>query len=115
MAHLASFTARAGSRRAGTSSRVVQSLHADRLDQIPQDTFDVVVVDEFHHAAALTYDRLLNHLAPKGAARADRDAGAPRGKDVTDWFDHRIAVELRLWEAIDEGFLVPFQYFDVAD
>ena len=29
------------------------------------------------------------------------------GKDVTEWFDHRIAVELRLWEAIDQGFLVP--------
>ena len=37
------------------------------------------------------------------------------GKDVTEWFDHRIAVELRLWEAIDQGFLVPFQYFGVAD
>ena len=37
------------------------------------------------------------------------------GKDVTEWFDERIAVELRLWEAIDQGFLVPFQYFGVAD
>ena len=37
------------------------------------------------------------------------------GKDVTEWFDDRIAVELRLWEAIDQGFLVPFQYFGVAD
>ena len=37
------------------------------------------------------------------------------GRDVTEWFDHRIAVELRLWEAIDQGFLVPFQYFGVAD
>ncbi len=34
---------------------------------------------------------------------------------MTEWFDHRIAVELRLWEAIDQGFLVPFQYFGVAD
>ena len=36
-------------------------------------------------------------------------------QDVTEYFDGRIAVELRLWEAIDEGFLVPFQYFGVAD
>ena len=34
---------------------------------------------------------------------------------MTEWFGGRIAVELRLWEAIDEGFLVPFQYFGVAD
>jgi hypothetical protein len=37
------------------------------------------------------------------------------GRDVTKWFAGRIAVELRLWEAIDQGFLVPFQYFGVAD
>ena len=37
------------------------------------------------------------------------------GADVTEWFGGRIAVELRLWEAIDQGFLVPFQYFGVAD
>ncbi len=37
------------------------------------------------------------------------------GQDVTEWFGGRIAVELRLWEAIDQGFLVPFQYFGVAD
>jgi hypothetical protein len=36
-------------------------------------------------------------------------------QDVTEFFGGRIAVELRLWEAIDEGFLVPFQYFGVAD
>ena len=34
---------------------------------------------------------------------------------MTSWFDQRVAVELRLWEAIDQGFLVPFQYFGVAD
>ena len=37
------------------------------------------------------------------------------GRDVTEWFDGRVAVELRLWEAVDQGFLVPFQYFGVAD
>jgi superfamily II DNA or RNA helicase/HKD family nuclease len=94
---------------------MVQSLHADRLDQIAQDTFDVVVVDEFHHAAASTYDRLLNHLAPQELLGLTATPERLDGKDVTDWFDHRIAVELRLWEAIDQGFLVPFQYFGVAD
>ena len=37
------------------------------------------------------------------------------GEDVTAWFGGRIAVELRLWDAIDHGFLAPFQYFGVAD
>jgi superfamily II DNA or RNA helicase/HKD family nuclease len=94
---------------------MVQSLHADRLEQIAPEAFDVVVVDEFHHAAATTYDRLLNHLSPKELLGLTATPERLDGKDVTEWFDHRIAVELRLWEAIDQGFLVPFQYFGVAD
>lgn len=94
---------------------MVQSLGEARLDQIAADTFDVLVVDEFHHAAAATYDRLLNHLQPRELLGLTATPERLDGQDVTVWFDHRIAVELRLWEAIDQGFLVPFQYFGVAD
>jgi superfamily II DNA or RNA helicase/HKD family nuclease len=94
---------------------MVQSLQADRLDQMPADAFDVVVIDEFHHAAAKTYDRLLDHLQPQELLGLTATPERFDGQDVTTWFDHRIAVELRLWEAIDQGFLVPFQYFGVAD
>ena len=74
-----------------------------------------MVVDEFHHAAANSYDRLLNHLQPRELLGLTATPERLDGRDVTEWFDHRIAVELRLWEAIDQGFLVPFQYFGVAD
>lgn len=94
---------------------MVQSLGEARLDQIDAGAFDVVVVDEFHHAAAPTYDRLLNHVAPLELLGLTATPERLDGKDVTEWFGGRIAVELRLWEAIDQGFLVPFQYFGVAD
>jgi len=94
---------------------MVQSLHEDRLAQIDPRAFDVVVVDEFHHAKADTYDRLLRHLEPTELLGLTATPERLDGRDVTEWFDHRIAVELRLWEAIDQGFLVPFQYFGVAD
>ncbi len=90
---------------------MVQSLSRAELDRLAPDAFDVVVVDEFHHAAAATYDRLLNHLQPKELLGLTATPERMDGMDVTEWFDHRIAVELRLWEAIDQGFLVPFQYF----
>lgn len=73
------------------------------------------MVDEFHHAAAASYDRLLTHLAPRELLGLTATPERLDGQDVTAWFDHRIAVELRLWEAIDQGFLVPFQYFGVSD
>ena len=94
---------------------MIQSLHDARLEQTPRDAFEVVVVDEFHHAAAKTYDRLLKHLRPRELLGLTATPERMDGQDVTEWFDQRIAVELRLWEAIDQGFLVPFQYFGVAD
>ena len=56
-----------------------------------------------------------NHLSPRELLGLTATPERLDGQDVTEWFDHRIAVELRLWEAIDQGFLVPFQYFGVAD
>lgn len=94
---------------------MIQSLQDARLDAIAPDTFDVVVIDEFHHAAAATYDRLLRHLEPRELLGLTATPERLDGQDVTEWFGQRIAVELRLWEAIDQGFLVPFQYFGVAD
>lgn len=94
---------------------MVQSLHEASLATMSADAFDVVVVDEFHHAAAATYNRLLEHLRPNELLGLTATPERLDGQDVTVWFDGRIAVELRLWEAIDQGFLVPFQYFGVAD
>ncbi|MGH2893570.1 MAG: DEAD/DEAH box helicase family protein, partial [Solirubrobacteraceae bacterium] len=103
--------------RAATGHHVfamIQSLQG-RVDEIRPDAFDVVVVDEFHHAAADSYDRLLSRLEPRELLGLTATPERLDGRDVTGWFDNRIAVELRLWEAIDQGFLVPFQYFGVAD
>ena len=61
------------------------------------------------------YDRLLDHLNPVELLGLTATPERLDGQDVTSWFGGRIAVELRLWEAIDQGFLVPFQYFGVAD
>ena len=94
---------------------MVQSLHSAQLERVAPDAFDVLVIDEFHHAAAKTYDRLLKHLQPQELLGLTATPERMDERDVTEWFDNRIAVELRLWEAIDQGFLVPFQYFGVAD
>lgn len=107
-----------GAGRVATGRHVfamVQSLQEQRISEIAADAFDVLVIDEFHHAAANTYDRLLNHLRPRELLGLTATPERLDGRDVTGWFDYRIAVELRLWEAVDQGFLVPFQYFGVAD
>ncbi|MGB3055657.1 MAG: DUF3427 domain-containing protein [Acidimicrobiales bacterium] len=93
----------------------IQSLNAAQLEALTPDHFDVVIVDEFHHAAAASYRRVLDHLRPIEllglTATPERSDGLP----VLKWFDDRIAAELRLWDAIDQQYLVPFQYFGVHD
>ena len=42
----------------------IQSLSSYGVERLPPDAFDVVVIDEFHHAEAATYRRLLDHLRP---------------------------------------------------
>ena len=60
-----------------TSSRSIQSLHKGRSRLLlPPDHFDVVVVDEFHHAAAESYPRVLDHVDPAELTRSYSDTGA---------------------------------------
>jgi superfamily II DNA or RNA helicase/HKD family nuclease len=94
----------------------IQSLHAgDITETLAADHFDVVIVDEFHHAEADTYTRLLDHLQPRYLLGLTATPERADGKDVTRWFDDRIASEMRLWDALDQQLLAPLQYFGVAD
>ena len=89
----------------------IQSLHAGRLQALDPAAYDVIIVDEFHHAAADTYDRLLMHLLPKVLLGLTATPERADGKSIVHHFDDRVASELRLWKALDQGLLSPFQYF----
>jgi superfamily II DNA or RNA helicase/HKD family nuclease len=93
----------------------IQSLNAAGLDAIAPDHFDVVIVDEFHHAAAPSYEALLEHMQPRELLGLTATPERADGLDVLRWFDGRIAAELRLWDAIDQQHLAPFDYFGVHD
>ena len=94
---------------------MIQSLRKDAVARVDPRRFDVVIVDEFHHAEAPSYSALLEHLEPVELLGLTATPERMDGKDVTAYFDGRIAVELRVWEAIDRGYLAPFQYFGVSD
>ena len=94
----------------------VQSLARFDLERdLPRDHFDLVIVDEFHHAEAPTYTRLLDHLQPRELLGLTATPERSDGRSVLGWFDGRIAVEMRLWEALEQGLLAPFQYFGIHD
>lgn len=89
----------------------------NRLEQLQlgRDYFDYIVIDEAHHTVANSYRPIIAYFEPKillglTATPERHDIG-----DITEDFHGRIAAELRLPEAINQGHLCPFQYFGVED
>ncbi|WP_248962084.1 DUF3427 domain-containing protein [Sphaerisporangium perillae] len=94
----------------------VQSLNSRGVETFTPDHFDVVVIDEFHHAAARTYRQIIDHLKPKELLGLTATPERADGIWVQDeFFDRRIASELRLWDALDADLLCPFHYFGIND
>ncbi|MFI7647025.1 DUF3427 domain-containing protein [Micromonospora sp. NPDC049460] len=90
----------------------IQSLHRREINP---EAYDMVIVDEFHHAEAPTYARLLERLRPRVLLGLTATPDRADGGDVRRWFDGRAAVELHLWDALERQLLAPFQYFGLHD
>lgn len=93
----------------------IQSLSSYGVQNLPAEHFDVLVVDEFHHAEATTYRRMLDRLRPKELLGLTATPERADGVDVRGLFGGRAAYELPLWDALSADLLVPFHYFGVAD
>lgn len=82
--------------------------------QYTKDAFDVIVLDECHHAGAESYQRILKYFMPKFwlGMTASPDTN---NYDIYSIFDHHIAYEIRLQQALEEDLLCPFHYFGITD
>ena len=87
----------------------------DFTSKTSPDFYDYIIVDEFHHAAAPTYQKLLSYYKPKILLGLTATPERMDGKSILPYFNYRIAAEIRLPEAIDRKLLCPFQYFGVTD
>ena len=94
----------------------IQSFNSAKLAQwTSEDYYDYIIVDEFHHAAAASYQELLAYYKPKILLGLTATPDRMDGKDILKYFDGRIASKLLLGEAIGRNLLSPFQYFGVTD
>lgn len=75
-----------------------------RLHAFPQDYFDVIIIDEAHHALSETYQRILAYFS--GAHVLGVTATPDRGdmKNLGEFFDS-LAYEYTLPQAIRDGYL----------
>ncbi len=98
----------------------VQTLSRDEhLCKFEPEHFDCIVLDEAHHVPADTYQKIMNHFKPKlwlgMTATPDKRDDNVEGRNVYEIFNHQIAYEIRLQQAMEEDLLCPFHYFGIND
>lgn len=94
----------------------IQTFNSRALTNVTTpDFYDYIIVDEFHHAAANSYQELLTYYKPKVLLGLTATPERMDGKSILEYFNNRITAEIRLPEAIDRKLLCPFQYFGVTD
>ena len=94
----------------------VQTLaKAEHLERFAPQHFDYVVVDEFHHAAASTYRRLLAHFAPSFLLGLTATPDRTDQSDILSLCDDNLVFECHLFAGITAGLLAPFRYYGIAD
>ena len=94
----------------------IQSFNSAHLNQwTTTDYYDYIVIDEFHHAAANSYQELLAYYQPGILLGLTATPDRMDGKDILKYFDGRTASKMLLGEAIDRNLLSTFQYFGITD
>ena len=77
--------------------------------------FDYIIIDESHRAGAQSYKNLIEYFSPKFLLGMTATPERTDGADIFRMFDHNIAYEIRLNDAMEEQMLCPFHYYGVSD
>ena len=91
----------------------------EHLHHYKPTDFDCIILDEAHHSAADTYQRIMNYFKPKlwlgMTATPDKRDDNIEGHNIYEIFHYQIAYEIRLQQAMEENMLCPFHYFGISD
>lgn len=87
----------------------------ETLEYFKRDEFEMIVVDEVHHAAANSYQRIMEYFKPRFWLGMTASPERMDNFDIYKLFDHNIAYEIRLQQALEEEMLCPFHYFGITD
>lgn len=84
-------------------------------DYFPRNYFDYIVIDEFHHAGAKSYENLIEYFEPKFLLGLTATPDRMDNKDIYKLCDYNIAYECNFKVGINNGWLVPFKYYGIYD
>lgn len=89
------------------------------LNHFKPEHFDAIIYDEAHHTSAGSYKKIMEYFHPRLSlgmtATPDKRDDNIEGRNIYEIFDHNIAYEIRLQQAMEEDFLCPFHYFGITD
>lgn len=85
------------------------------LDDFAPDAFDYIVIDEAHRTGSSGYQMIMEHFAPRFYLGMTATPARTDGYDVFALFNHVIAFQITLQDALANDMLAPFHYFGIAD
>ena len=87
----------------------------DVMMQFSKDCFKTIVIDEAHRTGAASYQKIMDYFEPEFWLGMTASPERTDDFDVFATFDHNIALEIRLQQAMEENLLCPFHYFGITD
>ena len=87
----------------------------EHLRAFREDDFELIVVDEVHHASADSYQRVMDYFSPRLWLGMTGSPDRPDGQNIYKLFDNNIVYEIRLQTALEENLLCPFHYYGISD
>ena len=85
------------------------------MSQFEPNEYSVIVLDECHRSGANSYQRIINYFEPELLLGMSASPERTDDFDVFSLFDHNIACEIRLQQALENDLLCPFHYFGITD
>lgn len=85
------------------------------LDDFRPDEFDYIVIDEAHRVGSASYKKIMGYFTPKFYLGMTATPSRTDGFDVFALFNHVIAFQITLQDALANDMLAPFHYFGIAD
>lgn len=83
--------------------------------QFNPDHFSVIILDECHRSGAESYQKIVAYFKPEFLLGMSASPERTDDFNTFEFFDHNIAYEIRLQQALENDLLCPFHYFGITD
>ncbi len=109
----------AGQERDATAEVLFASIQTlsrrEHIERFARDAFDYIVIDEFHHAAATSYRRLIEYFEPAFLLGLTATPERTDGGDLLTLCQQNLVYRCDVVEGVRRNLLSPFRYFGVPD